>query len=173
MIIKPNRKAVAPAGGGGYISSFAVAPVESGMRNGFYGVGFRFKVSSARTIHQFGRFYAASNTENHNIHIWDDANSLLASGTILAASPSDSDGIKKVTLGTPYALGSGTFYRISSQESASDIWKDLWSPSLEAGFIYADYGYSDFLDVDGPLVNFGGSNTGLIYSSPAMYFTIP
>lgn len=173
MILKPPGKAVAPGGSGSYISSFAVAPVESGMRSGFYGVGFRFKVSSARTIHQFGRFYAASNTENHNIHLWNDANSLLASGTILAASPSDAYGMKKITLSTPYALSPGTFYRISSQESASDIWKDTWSPSLEAGFIYTDYGYSDFLDVDGPLVNFGGSNTGLIYSSPAMFFTIP
>jgi hypothetical protein len=121
------------------LNSFAVFPTTAN-RNSISGTfGMIFTVSQNVTITEFGRLYVAGNVQNHGINLWAvTSQTNLASGTVLAASPSDSNGFKYVTLGTPVTLVPGTSYAIAVDEtSGGDTWTNLWVPTLNP--IFTDY----------------------------------
>jgi hypothetical protein len=117
-------------------NSFAVFPTTA-TRNNFTGsLGWTFQVTAPITIEQFGRLYVAGNTQNHTAYLWlNSSQSLLTSATILAASSSDSNGFKYVSLATPYVLATGTQYSITIDEtSGGDTFTDMWTPDLQPIF---------------------------------------
>lgn len=112
-------------------SSF-IAPIPDPIaRNNFTGaLGFDFTLLQDITISRFGRKFSAQNVSNHAINLWLTVpQTLIASGTVLAASASDSNGFKWVDI-APVTLDKTKHYRIASDEvSQGDLWKDEWTPT--------------------------------------------
>jgi uncharacterized protein YaiE (UPF0345 family) len=82
------------------------------------------------TVSQLGRYYAVGNTQDHQIGIWErDTGTLITSGTILAATASDGNGMKYVSV-TPVNLDPSKEYAIAALESnGGDFWPDSHSTS--------------------------------------------
>jgi len=102
-------------------------------RSNFTGaVGCAFTVSVGIVITRLGRFYDAGSTRDHVVSLWRQltpppagTGTLLGQGTVTAASASDSNGYKWVTLGTPVILLPGNTYAIGVDEtSGQDNWPD-------------------------------------------------
>jgi Domain of unknown function (DUF4082) len=97
--------------------------------------GCSFTVSRQWTVTRLGRWYDPANTHDHQITLWaPDQTTILARATILAASASDADGYKWVSV-NPVALTPGNTYSIATDEaSPGDTWKDTasngtgWTP---------------------------------------------
>lgn len=161
------------------INSFSVYPTTAN-RNNFGGCcGFQFQVSSSVTIYNLGRLYVTGNTHNHVVNFWDSSNQAtpLATGNILASSPSDANGFKYVKI-TPTTLTANHTYAIAIDESVSgDSWLDIWTPTLQSLFsVTASYNLSHS-NYPGTLVsaNMIYNTCAIIYggSGATFYFTIP
>lgn len=118
--------------------SFSVYPTTAN-RNDFTGaVGFTFTVTDTITITEIGRLYVSGNTQNHAVKLWRSTDTVtpIATGTILASSTSDSNGIKYISI-TPVTLVAGLTYAVAIDETnAGDQWRNSWNPS---GFIKSHF----------------------------------
>lgn len=122
-----------------YRSSFTNNPTGAGLRNDVSGtVGFSFQVLLPTTVTRLGRKYVAGNVQNHPAGLWITASTtLIASGTILVASPLEST-FRWVDV-TPVVLSPGINYTIACQEfSGFDTFKDAWNASLFLDTAYVD-----------------------------------
>lgn len=149
-------------------SSFVVKPTTAARNNHTGALGFTFSVSSQITVSQLGRLYVAGNTLNHVIKLWISTNTVtpLASGTILNASTSDSDGFKWVSI-TPVTLMTGNTYAIAIDElSGFDTWKDLWVPSTDIDSVFTNISAA-YSNTAGIYPSLGAIATN-IYNTPAM-----
>ena len=74
-----------------------------------------------------GRKWTATNTQDHEITLWNNNNhsTPIADGTVLNSSTSDSFGIKWVAV-TPVVLTPGNTYAIGVSESGVDDFKILF-----------------------------------------------
>jgi hypothetical protein len=155
----------------GTISSFTDTPINGGIDNPVVSaMGMLFSVKKSVTASALGRYYIAGNSHNHNINLWVSTNTTtpLASGTILAASSSDSLGFKWVSV-APVTLTPGNLYAIAVDEdlSGGDTWYDHHSQPLQPqighyGAVEGNTG--GYPNVYGPLPN-------QMYSTPALQFT--
>jgi hypothetical protein len=148
------------------INSFVSNP-SGGTRNNYTSsVGMAFTVSSPVTVSRLGRRYATG-SGNHVVNIWAGTNGTpIATGTVLAASTSDSNSFKWVSI-TPVILSPGTTYTIGIDElNGGDSWYDSFAPSLQTVFTCVEnrYGNDGAVSVR-PTNTANPSNT---YSSPAM-----
>lgn len=111
-------------------SSFTTHPTTATRSNYTGSVGFTFNVSAEVTVTQFGRLYVSGNTQNHKVNLWisTDTATPIASGTILATSPSDANNFKWVSI-SPVKLLVGSTYKIAiDNTNGGDTFKDLWVP---------------------------------------------
>lgn len=156
----------------GTLTSFTTFPTTA-TRTGFTGtLGYSFSVPTAITLTQLGRLYVTGNTQNHQINVYrTDTQALVAQATVLAASASDANGFKYITLSSPVTLSPSIQYIVSSDETSSgDAWKDQWdstdffSPYIRRlGFAY------NTTPGTYPLIQ----GTGVfIYNTPSMKFTV-
>jgi hypothetical protein len=90
--------------------------------------GHAFIPAAVLTVSQLGRYYAVGNTQDHQIGIWErETGTLVTSGTILAATASDGNGMKYVAV-TPVNLDPSKEYIIAALESnGGDLWPDSHS----------------------------------------------
>lgn len=109
--------------------SWLVYP-NTALRNDTTGsIGFRFKVSQPISVCRLGRLYVAQNVQNHRIMLWQGPTpgTLLADGTVLAASASDANSFKWVDI-EPVVLSPNTYYYVASNETnGGDRWRDAWN----------------------------------------------
>lgn len=157
-------------GNGGTVtfSSFSAWPTTA-ARSDFTGaVGFSFLVSGSVSLNQLGRLYVVGNVQDHVIKLWDAAGeTLLASGTILAASASDGNGFKWVDV-TPVTLLVSHEYRISIDETnGGDVWKDEWAPSFDAAIITVNPCY---VATPGAYPSTKNDSLGNVFDTPAFRF---
>lgn len=116
----------ATAAGGATRNSFALFPTAGSVTPGDYTIGHSFVPADFITVSELGRLYVAGNTQNHQIAIWEKATpTLITSATILAASPSDANGFKYVSI-TPVVLDPAKEYVIAALETSVDNWKNSW-----------------------------------------------
>jgi hypothetical protein len=112
--------------------TFQSDPGSVDTRNNHNGtVGFTFQVSQNMVIYELGRHYISGNSQDHVVKLWvsTDQSTPLASGTVLASSPSDANGFKYVSI-TPVTLTPGNTYALAVDEtSGGDSWKEDWNPS--------------------------------------------
>lgn len=156
---------------GALAGSFASTPNPTPTTGGPYVVGFTFSPTRALTISQVGRKYLSGNTHNTTIRIWISSNTTtpLATATVLAASSSDSNGFKWVTLSSSVTLLPNVEYAIAiDTASGGDSWGAAYVPSLNPYFgnITAAYNLSG-----SGLYPSSVGIVGDMYDSPAMMFT--
>lgn len=154
-------------------NSFSVFPTSAGLRNnGTFTLGYYFNVNTNLTVTSLSRFYVDSNTQNHPVGIWDfGSGTLIASCTVLAASASDSNGMKYCTT-SPAVLGGPNLYVIGVEEfDTGDQWvdahetKNTFSPQIQRfGTTYVIGSFSI------PLISNNLDGTQ-VYSSAGFKFT--
>jgi hypothetical protein len=157
------------SGSGSLASSFASVPSGTPRNNFTASLGFTFSVSSVIAVSQFGRLYLSGNTQDHRINLWvtSNINTPIATGTVLAASVSDGNGFKWVSI-NPVTLTPGNTYVIAVDEtSGGDTWYNAFVPSLQAVFSTALSAYTTLIDTF-PYNNASGAGT---FSTPAMMYT--
>lgn len=157
------------SGSGLLVNSFSAAPSGSTRNDVAISAGFQFTVNAAIAVSQLGRLYLSGNTQNHTVNLWISSNTTapIATGTVLASSPSDSNGYKWVTI-PPITLAPGNTYVIAVDEAhLGDTWYNVFTPSLQAVFntpVVSAY----TLTVDSyPNDNASGNGA---FSTPAMMF---
>lgn len=153
-------------------NSFVQYPTTASRNDANFVIGHTFYPADYITVSQLGRLYVAGNSQNHAIGIYNRATSgLVASGTILAASSSDANGFKWVSI-TPVVLSPLIEYAIVAVEfGGGDTWKESWDSTnyfdtyiKRTGFAYASGSSLT------PPVNYGTSNS--IYNTCAMKYTV-
>jgi hypothetical protein len=151
----------------GLLDSFAVQPGTSPTRTDAGAFGFFFTVTLPITVSQFGRKYLSGNTLNHAVSLWISTNTVtpLVSATILAASSSDGNGFKWVSI-SPIVLTPGNTYAIEVAEG-TDTWLGEALQTLQPQFLTY---YSAFSSGVGVFPT-ATSDLGQMYSSPAMMYT--
>lgn len=107
--------------------AFTSFPTTASRNDADFVSGHTFIPVVSMSVSQLGRFYAAGNTQNHTVAIWERVSgTLITSGLVLAASSSDANGFKYVSV-SPVTLDPAKEYVIASQEfAAGDTWKDAW-----------------------------------------------
>jgi hypothetical protein len=148
--------------------SLTAWPTTAARNDANFAVGFTFQVTNTITVNRLGRLYVAGNSQNHGIKLWQTSGQTqLASGTILAASTSDGNNYKWVSI-TPVTLTAGNTYAIAVDENASgDVWKDSWGPSFQQYFTSIN---NAFTSTQSAYPN--NTNTAnYSYSTPAMDFS--
>ena len=126
-----SRLLVMRSAGGESYDSIPTAITEIVMRNDLTGtVGYTFTCGSRLTVTHLGRWYSSTNSQDHQVGIWDyAAGTLIQSGTVLAASASDANGFKYVSVSS-VTLQPDRVYAIGSLEtSGGDNWKNLFDSS--------------------------------------------
>ena len=126
-----SRLLVMRSAGGESYDSIPTAITEIVMRNDLTGtVGYTFTCGSRLTVTHLGRWYSSTNSQDHQVGIWDyAAGTLIQSGTVLAASASDANGFKYVSVSS-VTLQPDRVYAIGSLEtSGGDNWKHLFDSS--------------------------------------------
>jgi hypothetical protein len=175
MIIKPNRKAVAPGGGGPVlISSFSVAPNSGTARaDGTFSVGAGVYIGNRDlTVYQLGRYYDPAVSAGNrvvNVHDLDNNGVLLGSGTVLAATASNVDGMKRQAV-TPFVLPAGRQISLSVLETGTEPWWELQARTLQSDFNDFMPGYN--ISVPGNAIDTASSSRLMMYSSPEMLYTV-
>ena len=160
------------AGITGLIDSFATPPLASFPNaNNFTGaLGFQFRVSQSITVSQLGRLYRSGNTQNHSINLWISTNTVtpLVSATILAASPSDSNGFKWASI-SPTTLTPSNLYAIALDETnAGDTWLSTFAAVFQPQIL--DF-RSAFVATPGAYPNLTSLGSPYIVDTPAMMYT--
>ena len=148
--------------------SFSAWPTTATRNDANFAVGYTFQVSYPITINRLGRLYVAGNTQNHLVKLWQTSGpTLITSGTVLAASTSDANGFKWVSV-TPVTLTPGVTYAIAVDENAAgDTWKDWWTPNLNSYFSNITAMYSGTRGAYPSIA----AGAGKIYSTGAMDFS--
>lgn len=148
------------------LNSFLTAPPATGLRSDVFTAGMTFSVTKTIQVSALGRAYFSGNTGDHVIRLWISTNTStpLVTATILAATASDAQGIKYVSI-SPITLTTGNTYAIAIDETNGDTWKDEWIPSLSADFNFPFTAYTESIGAY-PSSNSGGG----MYSSTALQF---
>ena len=152
----------------GNLSSFVSTPVNGTRNDKTQAEGMAFTVNRAITVSQLGRKYLSGNTQNHAINLWISTNQVtpIASGTVLAASTSDSFGVKWVSI-TPVTLTPGNSYVIGIDETnGGDTWQDHFAYSLQPQII-------NTWTAEGPTSSFPVASypQAQMYDTPGLTFT--
>lgn len=118
--------------------TFVSAP-PTPTRNDFGGsLGFRFIAASSWSLKALGRYVGSIFAQSHQVKLWSDGGTQLASVTITTGSPADGSDWRYEMLGTPYSIVSGTAYRVGVTEFASG---DNWQNEAVVGSAFnATYG---------------------------------
>jgi hypothetical protein len=152
-------------------NAFATPPTGATRNDADLVVGFTFIPVVSMSVTQLGRLYVAGNVQNHQAGIWEKATGvLIASGTILAASSSDANNYKYVTIGS-VTLDPTKEYIIACQEFAGgDTWTDLWTStdSFNTYVSRTGFGYKNGSTLGVPNVFQTGQ---FIYNSCTFKFT--
>jgi len=108
-------------------NAFVTFPTTANRNDANFVLGHTFIPVVSMSVTQLGRLYVAGNTQDHQIAIWEKATgTLITSGTILAASSSDANNYKYVTV-SAVTLDPAKEYVIGCQEfAAGDQWLTAW-----------------------------------------------
>lgn len=150
-------------------SSFASYPTTANRNNYTGSVGFGFTVAANTIVSRLGRLYVVGNSQNHNINLWDstDTTTPIATGTILAASTSDANNFKWVSI-TPVLLQTGrTYYIALDENSGGDQWLNEWTPSMNTNFTVQQSRYGS----TGAFPSSGGT-VGTMFNTINIEFTL-
>lgn len=108
-------------------NAFVTFPTTANRNDANFVLGHTFIPVVSMSVTQLGRLYVAGNTQDHQIGVWEKATgTLVTSGTILAASSSDANNYKYVSV-SAVTLDPAKEYVIGCQEfAAGDQWLTAW-----------------------------------------------
>lgn len=155
-------------------TSFQTFPTASsgGLRSNFTGsLGFTFTLAANITVSSLGRLYISGDTHNHFMAIYDISSpgSAVVSGTVLAATASDANNYKYVSI-TPTTLLASKTYAIAIDEvNGQDQWLDQAWTSTNFLNPYVKRLGSNFGTASAYPSSFNPGN--VIYGAPAFKFT--
>lgn len=143
-------------------------------RNNYSGaLGFQFTVLQNVTVNKLGRMFLPGNSQNHVVNLWSAAGggTLLATGTVLVASASDSNGFKWVAV-APVTLVPGVTYTIAVDETnGGDTWVDGVSNPVLNG-LFGDRVVSCYTNVGGQSTYPPNTNGTGSYDAPGIQFVV-
>lgn len=124
--------------------------------------GFSFSVSTRSVVSRLGRYWYSGNTANFVVKIYDNAGTVLASGTVLNSATTEANGYKYVSI-TPITLTADQIYIIGIDETTGQNHQDEWTPTAVSPLIdikYSKYGFGSYPNND--------QNPKMSYSAPNM-----
>ena len=159
----PGPSGVLPA-----TASFATWPSTAARNNVTGALGFQFVLAGPVTVTSLGRLYVTGNVQNHLIKLWRTSDaSLVLSGTVLAASASDGNGYKWVSI-SPQVVPAGTYAIVVDETSGGDTWRDTAAVALTP--LFQNCVYVTVL-TQGAYPTYFNTYTGYAMDTPAMQFT--
>jgi hypothetical protein len=171
-LLATNLTAGAYATPGSSSTSYSVIPPSTPTRNdATIGLGMSFQVTTPIIVSSLGRKYISGNSSNHMAYLWSSAGSgtLLASGDILAASSSDGNGFKWVSV-TPVTLTPGlTYFLIIDELNGGDTWVNPYPNAVTLNAQFTNW--ASTTATAGGSYPSGGPTYGDQYSSGAMAYT--